>query len=265
MAATIPAPIQGKKALVTGGSRGIGAAIAFELARLGASHIAITYQNNADAASRVISRIKTENSETVVKAIQADLLDENFGVYVVKQACIELNVSNLDIVVSNAAILDERIHESFEIISLKGFQLTMLANAWAPLQVMQAALPVMNRGGRIINISSSSSTRSNPDPIMTYGMSKAAVDNLTKSVAVKYAAEKGITINSVSPGPTETDILAGALKASEDLAKRISQGATAEKRPGKPEDVAEIVGFLAGPGGRWINASLIPADGGRVV
>ena len=98
---------------------------------------------------------------------------------------------------------------------------------------------------------------------MAYGMSKAALDSITRSLAVKYAAEKMITIKSVSPGPTETDLLSQTLKGDEKLAALVAQGSTAEKRFGKPEDVAGIVGFLASDEARWINGNHVPASGGR--
>ena len=265
MAATIPAPLLGRSAIITGGSRGIGAAIAFEFARLGANSIAITYNSNKEAADGVLQTLESRHPQLKTVAIKADLLSPTFGEDVVHAASKDLKFKGLDILVNNAVIGGE-YHEPFEAMTHLKWEKQMTANVWAPAQVIRAALPLMNSNtGRIINISSTSSKRPNPDPIMTYGMSKAALDSLTRSLAVKYAADKAITINSVSPGPTMTDMLKQASQADEQLKAQIMKGATAAHRVGEPEDVAEIIGFLAGPGARWINGNQIPANGGRVL
>lgn len=263
MATTIPAPLIGKVAVITAASRGIGAAIAIELARKGAAAIAITYMSNLSAAEKTLATIRATSPRAACIAIKADLLSPTFGEDIVKASLSDLKVSHLDIIVNNAAISDMQYHEPFENITYEGFERMMRGNGWGTIQLIRAALPYIRPGGRIINISSSSSKRPNLDPTMAYGMSKAAVDSITRSLAVKYAAEKKITINSVSPGPTETDLLAQAFKGDEKLAALVTQGSTAEKRFGKPEDVAGIVGFLASDEARWINGNHVPASGGR--
>lgn len=264
MATTIAAPLSGKCAIITGGSRGIGAAIARELARLGASKIAITYNNNQDAARGVVQSVESQYSGVTAIDVQADLLSPTFGRSIISEVRKQLQIDKFDIVVNNAALTGGESYEPFEEITYEVFEKTMRANLWAPLDLIKASLPFLNHGGRIINISSTSSTRPNPDPIMTYGMSKAALDNLTKSLAKRYAAEKGITINSVVPGPTDTDMINRLAKGDDKIITVISQGATAANRIGQPEDVAEIVGFVASPGARWINGNHLPANGGRV-
>ena len=263
MATTIPAPLVGKVALITGASRGIGAAIAVELARKGAAAIAITYLGNHRAAQETLVKIREISPHTVCAAIQADLLSPTFGTDIIKTARSELKTSHIDIIVNNAAISDMRYQESFEEMTYEGYERMMRGNGWGTIQVIRAALPHIRPSGRIINISSTSSKRPNLDPTMAYGMSKAALDSITRSLAVKYTAEKKITINSVSPGPTETDLLAQTLKGDEKLAARVAQGSTAEARFGTPEDVAGIVGFLASDEARWVNGNNVPASGGR--
>ncbi len=263
MATMIPAPLMGKVAIVTGASRGIGAAIAIELARKGAAAIAITYHGNLPAAEKTLAKINATSPHATCIAIKADLLSPTFGEDIVKAAISTLSISYIDIIVNNAAISDMRYQEPFEEMTYKGFERMMRGNGWGSIQLIRAALPHIRPGGRIINISSSSSKRPNLDPTMAYGMSKAALDSMTRSLAVKYAAEKKITINSVSPGPTETDLLAQTLKGDEKLAKLVAQGSTAEKRYGRPEDVAGIVAFLASDDARWINGNCVPASGGR--
>ena len=259
----IPAPLVGKVAVVTGASRGIGSAIAIELARKGAAAIAITYVGNISAAENTLAKIRATSPHVTCIAIQADLLSLTFGEDIVKATLSGLNTSHIDVVVNNAAIADMRYQEPFEQMTYEGFERMMRGNGWGSIQLIRAALPYVRPGGRIINISSSSSKRPNLDPTMAYGMSKAALDSITRSLAVKYAAEKKITINSVSPGPTETDLLAQTLKGDEKLAALVAQGSTAEKRYGTPEDVAGIVSFLASEDARWINGNHVPANGGR--
>ena len=263
MTTTIPAPLIGKVALVTGGSRGIGAAIAIELARKGAAAVAITYVDNLAAAENTLARIRAVSPNATFTAIKADLLSPSFGEDTVKATLSNLKTSHLDIIVNNAAISDMRHQEPFEEMTYEGFERMMRGNGWGPIQLIRAALSHIRAGGRIINISSTSSKRPNLDPVMAYGMSKAALDSITRSLAVKYAAEKKITINSVSPGPTETDLLAQTLRGDARLASSVAQGSTAEKRSGKPEDVAGVVGFLASDEARWINGNHVPASGGR--
>lgn len=263
MATTIPAPLSGKVAIITGASRGIGAAIAIELARKGVAAVAITYMSNLHAAESTLARIRAASPHAICTAIKADLLSPSFGEYIVKAALTDLKTSHLDIIVNNAAVSDMRYQEPFEEMTYEGFERMMRGNGWGAIQLIRAALPYIRPGGRIINISSTSSKRPNLDPVMAYGMSKAALDSITRSLAVKYAAEKKITINSVSPGPTETDLLSQTLKGDEKLAASVAQGSTAEKRTGRPEDVAGIVGFLASDEARWINGNHVPASGGR--
>ena len=263
MATTIPAPLIGKVAIVTAGSRGIGAAIAIELARKGAAAIAITYNSNLAAAEATLAKIRAISPRAACTAIKADLLSPTFGEETVKAALADLGTAHLDIIVNNAAISDMRYQEPFEAMTYAGFERMMRGNSWGAMQLIRASLPHIRPGGRIINISSTASKRPNLDPTIAYGMSKAALDSMTRSVAVKYAAEKKITVNSVSPGPTETDLLAQTLRGDEKLAASVAQGATAEKRVGRPEDVAGVVGFLASEEARWINGNQVPASGGR--
>lgn len=263
MATTIPAPLIGKVAIITGASRGIGAAIAIELARKGAGAIAITYVGNHQAAQSTLAKIRAISPNTTCVAIKADLLSPSFGKDLVSAVLSNPKISLLDIVVNNAAISDMRYHERFEEMTYEGFERMMRGNGWGSIQLIRAALPHIRPGGRIINISSTSSKRPNLDPTMAYGMSKAALDSITRSLAVKYAAQKKITVNSVSPGPTETDLLAQTLEGDQELAASVAQGSSAEKRTGTPEDVAGIVGFLASDEARWINGNNVPASGGR--
>ena len=193
--------LTGKNALVTGGSRGIVAAIAKELARKGAAGVAITYLGSKGKADEVAAEIVRLGARAAV--IQADILDEDFGPKVVQQVLEGLGTSTLDVVVNNAALADLKAQQPFQAITPNTFKDVFVGNVYSPLCTTRAALPHLPAsGGRIINISSIASREPNFDPVMTYGASKTALDSFTRSLASMYAAEKKATFNSVSVGPT---------------------------------------------------------------
>ena len=165
MATTIPAPLIGKVAVITAASRGIGAAIAIELARKGAAAIAITYMSNFSAAENTLATIRATSPHSTCIAIKADLLSPTFGEDVVKASLSDLKVSHLDIIVNNAAISDMQYQEPFENMTYEGFERMMRGNGWGTIQLIRAALPYIGPGGRIINISSFivQKTKSRPD------------------------------------------------------------------------------------------------------
>src|ERR1700761_6879640 len=127
-----------------------------------------------------------------------------------------------------------------------------------------AALPHFPpKGGRVINISSIASKLANVDPVLTYGASKAALDSITRSLAVVLGLKTGATFNTVNVGPTRSGATLAAIKAfGETLAANAIVPTTTEKRLGEPEDIALVVGFLASDEARWINGQSIPANGG---
>ena len=234
MISSIPAPLFGKYAVVTGGSRGIGAAIALDLAKKGAMGVAITYTGNKEAAERVLDQLRTLGV-TKCFAIQADLLSPTFGDDVVAAALKNFETFHLDIVVSNAALAHMNYNQPFESHTVDAFDKLMRANVWAPMQLMRAALPIIAEGGRLINISSVASKRANFDPVMVYGASKAALDSMTRSLAAKYSREKTITINSVAVGPTNTDAVRDALESHPDVLSGLKNRASVGYRIGEPE------------------------------
>lgn len=260
-----PGSLKGKYALITGASRGIGAAIALQFAKKGIAGIAITYLGAESLAKSVCSDIAKYGTKAV--AIQADVLSPSFGDDVVQAALQKLGTSHLDIIVNNAALADLKAQQPFTETTLDGFQKMLQGNVFAPISLIRAALPHLPAyGGRIINLSSISSREPNPDPIMTYGASKAALDSYTRSLATKYAAEKHATFNSVSTGPTTTDGMSAIMDTMPAAAvERFKAKQTAEHRFGTPEDMAFVVGFLASEESRWINGASIPANGGGVI
>jgi 3-oxoacyl-[acyl-carrier protein] reductase len=259
------ASLAGKYAVVTGGSRGIGAAIAVYLAKKGAEGVAITYVQNRAAAEKVAAEVGALGSKAVI--IQADILSANYGDMVIQGALRGLEIDRLDVIVNNAAIVDMAYNKPFMEMAFETAHKLFQGNALAPLSVIRSAFPYLPvRGGRIINISSTASKDANQDPIMAYGASKAALDSFTRSLAAQFAAEKHCTINSVSVGGTETDAQMAALKMlPEDMLEKVKARQTAEHRMGVPEDIAMIVGFLASEESRWINGANVPANGGSLL
>ena len=259
------ASLAGKYALVTGGSRGIGAAIAVYLAKKGADGVAITYVENKAAAEKVAAEVVALGSKACL--IKCDVLSDGYGEVIVQGALRGLETNHLDIVVNNAAIVDMAYNQPFMEMSFDTVHDLFQGNTLAPISVIRAVFPYLpERGGRIINISSVASKEANRDPIMAYGASKAALDSFTRSIAAVFAAEKHCTINSVSVGGTETEAALAAIKMMpQDMVEAIRAKQTAEKRFGVPEDIAMIVGFLASEESRWINGANVPANGGSML
>ena len=154
---TIPAPLDGKVAVVTGGSRGIGEETALLFARQGCTHIAITYLSATAAADSVLSKILAIDPGIKTAAIQADVCDSNFGKHVVESALQKLQVDHIDIVVSNAGLQDFSAHASSANMTKNSFDLVMTSQAWAPLHLSLETIKYMPRGGRVILNSSMSS------------------------------------------------------------------------------------------------------------
>lgn len=161
MITSVPAPLSGRVALVTGGSRGIGAGVAIDFARKGCSHVAITYSSDLDAANKVLSSIRDISSDIKTAAIKADVRSPTFGPEVIRLALESLGVDHVDIVVSNAALSDMRTLQKMEDHTKERFDQFMTANVWNPFQLALAAIPHMQAGGRIIFISSVASRRPN--------------------------------------------------------------------------------------------------------
>ena len=229
------ATLEGKVALVTGGSRGIGAAVAARLTELGA-RVAVTYQNN-----------KPED----VFGIQADSADADAVVAAVEETAEKFG--RLDVLVNNAAVFHIA---PLEDIGQAEFDHTMAVNVRAPFLAARAAARHMREGGRIISIGSNVAVYA-PFPGFTlYSASKTALIGMTKGLA-RELGPRGITANIVNPGPTDTDLNPG----DGPMAETIS-GLTALGRFGRPAEIAELVAALAGDAGSYVTGASINADGG---
>src|SRR5689334_680161 len=240
--------LEGKIALVTGGSRGIGAAIAKRLAAEGA-HVAITYAKDASAASAVVKAIEQGGGKAV--AIQADAAD----VEAVK-AAVEKTVATfgqLDVLVNNAGTA---IPKTFEETTLEEMDRVINVNVRGTLATTQAALKHMKSGGRIISIGSAVGDRVQVPGLVAYSATKGAVKIFTQGLS-REVGGRGITVNNIQPGPIDTDLN----PASGDWAVP-QKAATALDRYGHVDEIAAAVAFIAGPESSYMTGSNITVDGG---
>ncbi len=244
------AGLAGRVAIVTGASRGIGAAVARRLARDGTA-VVIGYARNAQAAQCVASAIKKEGGEAVT--IQADM-GEPAQIESLAAQAVE-RFGRLDILVNNAAVSD---FGPLEAMDAAFYERMFSINVRGPLLAMRAASPHFGRqGGRIVNISSSI-TRSPTAQWGVYASSKAALEALTACVAQELGP-RNITVNAVAPGVTQTDMLQSVIPA--DAQQMMAQN-TALGRLGQPDDIADVVAFLCSHEARWITGQTLIANGG---
>ena len=244
--------LTGRTALVTGASRGIGRAIAARLAAEGAL-VAVHYGSNDVAAKETVDAIETAGGQAF--AVRAELgvpgdVDTLFDALVG-----ELAGRSLDIVVNNAAIMDYTA--TIDGATPESFDRVFAVNVKAPLFIIQRALPLMSDGGRIINVSSGVTWFAIPEVV--YSMTKGALNVLTRSLA-HTQGPLGITVNTVSPGITETD-MNGWLTENEDAPKNVA-AMTALRRHGQPADIADAVAFFASDDARWITGQTVEVNGG---
>jgi 3-oxoacyl-[acyl-carrier protein] reductase len=237
-----------KVALVTGGSRGIGAAIAKRLAADGAS-VAITYSKDADAASSVVKAIEGAGGKAI--AIQADAADAEAVKGAVKKTVTTLG--GIDVLVNNAGTA---IPKSFEDTTLEELDRLFNINVRGVMVATQAALKHMKSGGRIIMIGSCVGERMMTPGLVPYSATKGAVKMFTQGLS-REVGKRGITVNNVQPGPIDTDLnpAAGDWAAPQ-------KAATALDRYGKADEVAALVAFVAGPEASYITGANLTVDGG---
>ena len=242
--------LKGKRALVTGASRGIGAAIAKGLAAEGAD-VAITYEKSADRAAEVVREIEALGRKAV--AIKADSADAAAVQASVDKAAAELG--GLDILVNNAGIL--RVGDLKD-LSLGDIDAILDVNVRSPIVASKAALAHLGKGGRIINIGSLFAERVPASVVGVYAGSKSALVAFTKGLA-RELGPKGITVNLLQPGSIDTDMnpahgpFGGVLKEI-----------TAVGSYGKVDDIANGVVFLAGDKASYITGSTLTIDGGAI-
>ena len=240
--------LTGKVAVVTGGSRGIGAAIAKRLATDGAS-VAVTYSKGADAATSVVKAIERAGGRAI--ALQAEAADAD-----AVKAAVEKTVTTfgrLDVLVNNAGTA---IPKTFEETTLEEMDRVLDVNVRGVFIATQAALKHMKSGGRIITIGSAVGERVLTPGLVPYSATKGAVKIFTQALS-REVGSRGITVNNVQPGPIDTDLN----PASGDWAVP-QKAATALDRYGHVDEIAAMVAFVAGPESSYITGANLTVDGG---
>jgi 3-oxoacyl-[acyl-carrier protein] reductase len=240
--------LEGKVALVTGGSRGIGAAIAKRLAADGAA-VAITYTKGAEAAASVVEAIKSAGGKAI--AVQADATAPDQVKPAIDKTVVALG--RLDVFVNNAGTA---IPKKFEDTTLEELDRVIDINLRGAFVATQAALKHMNEGGRIILIGSCVGERMMTPGLVAYAATKGAIKMFAQGLA-REVGDRGITVNNIQPGPIDTDLN----PASGDWAAP-QKAVTALNRYGSVDDVAALVAFVASPEAAYITGASLTVDGG---
>lgn len=241
--------LQNKRAFVTGGSRGIGAAIVKRLVEEGA-HVAFTYSNSPDRANQVVAEAQASGAH--VFALQADSADADAVIQAVERAATQLG--GIDILVNNAGVV---ALAPIEAVKLEDFDKMLNVNVRAVFVATQSALKHMPDGGRIINIGSTNAERMPFVGGSVYAMTKAALQGLVRGIA-RDLGPRGITINNVQPGPVNTE----ANPADTEFAAILKKQFMALPRYGSAEEIAGMVAYLAGPEAGYITGANLMIDGG---
>jgi 3-oxoacyl-[acyl-carrier protein] reductase len=246
-----------KTALVTGASRGIGRAIALALAETGA-HVLVHYGRSAKEAQSLLESIRSKGGHA--DAIRADLATPDGATSLAKEAR-SIVGDRLDILVANAGVSKSATIKDH---SIEDFDNLFATNVRSPFFLVQQPLPLLGEGSNIIVISSLGARAvvgkpglDNPS-ILAYAATKGALETLVKNWAA-ILGPRGIRVNAVAPGAIETDM---SNFTKTEAGREVTLGMQALKRIGKPEDVADVVAFLASDKARWITGASIPVDGG---
>jgi len=251
------ASLTNKTALVTGASRGIGRATASALAEAGA-HILVHYGRSAQDAESLVAGIRSKGGSA--DAIMADLGTPDAATLLAKEVR-SIVGDRLDVLVSNAGISKAATIKDH---TVEDFDKLFATNVRSPFFLVQQLLPLLGEGSNIIVISSIGARAvvgkpglDNPS-ILAYASTKGALETLVKNWAA-ILGPRGIRVNAVAPGVIDTDM---SNFTKTEAGREVALGMQALKRIGKPEDVADVVAFLASDAARWITGASIPVDGG---
>ena len=243
--------LQGKVALVTGGSRGIGRAIVKAFAAEGAK-VAVVYRGSKEAADALVTEVQQSGGTAI--ALQADVTDPAAAQHCVEH--IEKDMGPVDILVNNAGVIHDDLFVRME---PEHWQTVLQTNLGGTCNFCRAvAYPMMKRrSGRIINVSSIAAEHVNQGQT-NYAASKGAINAFTRALAVELAS-RNVTVNAIAPGFIETDMSAAIRNKAGDL---IEKKVIPMKRIGKPEDVAHVAVFLASADSAYITGQVLTVDGG---
>jgi len=249
--------LHNKTALVTGASRGIGRATALALAETGA-HVLVHYGRSAQEAQSLVEGIRSKGG--CADAIKADLATPEGAISLAKEAR-SIVGDRLDILVANAGVSKSATIKDH---TIEDFDNLFSTNVRSPFFLVQQLLPILGQGSNIVLISSLAARAvvGKPDlenrSMLLYAATKGAIETLVKNWAA-ILGPRGIRVNAVAPGVIETDM---SNFAKTEAGREATLGMQALKRIGKPEDVADVVAFLASDKARWITGASIPVDGG---
>nr|AAL15586.1 Sim8 [Streptomyces antibioticus] len=249
--------LAGKTALVTGSSRGIGRATALRLAREGAT-VAVHYADNADAAKATLAAIEEEGGRAFLVRAELGVPGDVDTLFQGLTAGLReaTGKEELNILVNNAGVMGGVKPED---LTPEIFDRLIAVNAKAPLFLTQRVLSIMPDGGRIINIGTGLLRYANPDEV-AYSMSKGALDQISLHFA-RLLGPRNITVNTVSPGITNN----GSPIFDVPEAREFMANMNAFKRIAEPEDVGDVVAFLASDDARWITGTFVDASGGTLL
>jgi len=247
--------LAGRTALVTGAGRGIGRAIALRLAADGA-RVGVHYGASAQAAAGVVAEIRASGGAAF--ALQATLGVP--GDAAALWSAFDRHADGLDVLVNNAGVLGKR--GALVDVGEVAYDELFAINTRATFFVTQGALPRLRDGGRVVNLSTVLTHGTRSPELIPYTMSKAAVDALTSGLAVALGP-RGITVNAVGPGATDTDMNAARLSTAEGRAAVAALSPLG--RVARPADVADVVAFLASDDARWVTGQWIGASGGSLL
>ncbi|KAH0438590.1 hypothetical protein CcaCcLH18_03297 [Colletotrichum camelliae] len=241
--------LQDKVIVITGGSKGIGRAIALSAASQGAK-VVVNYSSDSSAADEVVSKIgsdraiavKADNSKMPELQKLVDATVDKFG--------------RIDVLIPNAALMHMRTVEN---TTEEDFDIMFNTNVKGPYFLVQKALPHMSEGGRIILLSTTVLASSSlPPNYLLYASTKGSIEQMTKYMA-KDLATKGITINAIAPGPTGTDLFYKG--KTQEMVQRVAS-MSPFGRIGTPEEIADVAIFLSGKGSSWVTGQVIRVNGG---
>lgn len=244
------APCNGKTALITGASRGIGRAAAIALAKAGAQAI-IHYGSKAPEARSVVDQIKAAGGRA--EAIGSDLSDPQ-GAHNLAAKVREIVGDRLDILVANAGISRAA---TIEETTVADFDALFAVNVRAPYFLVQQLLPILKEGSSVI-FTSSLAAHAAVGNLSAYAATKGAIDTLVKHFAL-ILGPKGVRVNAVAPGVVETDM---SSFAKTDAGREFTLGMQALKRVAQPDDIAGAIAFLASDAARWVSGDTLRVDGG---